>query len=98
MKRALEEFDLNTDVLIGSGSVFKGEVITEGAVIISAGASIVGNITAKTMIVAGSVTQGNIYVDRELRIIAGAVIHCDSKAGSLKSENGAIFNGCFELL
>lgn len=98
MKNTLDEFDLNTGVLIGEGTVFKGELSTEGTVIIKENASVIGNVNAKDMVIAGTLTDSEAYIDGILCLLPKSVVYCNLKAREINSEPGAVFKGFFELL
>lgn len=98
MDNSQDEFDLNTGVLLGQGSVFKGELSTAGRVIIAENAHVSGNISAKSMIVAGTFTEGDISVTGEFCLLSKAIVYCNLRAREISSESGAVFKGLFELL
>lgn len=85
----------NKTVLI-SGAV-KGEIVSDGAVIVNKGAEVVGSIKARTAQVAGTVRrakQGDtLDIEGALVLAQGARVQCDAVYGDLKAERGVVIAG-----
>ncbi|MEJ8837698.1 bactofilin family protein [Ramlibacter sp. AN1133] len=85
----------NKSVLI-SGA-FKGTIESDGAVIVNAGAEIVGSIRARSVQVAGTVKRGakdDVLDVAEVLVLAkGAKVFCDARYGNLKAEHGVVIAG-----
>lgn len=95
------------EVVIGSDTVVKGEIVSKGTVrvdgrfegnlvadcvIIGEGGAILGDVTAKTMIAAGTLT-GNIYSTENVEIQPKGEIFGDIHTQKLSVAEGGVFEG-----
>jgi cytoskeletal protein CcmA (bactofilin family) len=95
------------EVIIGSDTVVKGEIISKGTVridgrlegslsadcvIIGEGGNILGDVTAKTMIAAGRLT-GNIHSTENVEIQPKGEIFGDIYTQKLSVAEGGVFEG-----
>lgn len=72
--------------------VYLGEMFVDGHIVVGQTGEIRGNITANTMVVAGTVT-GNIVCREELHVTETAVIEGDIQTNSVIVDQGAGMNG-----
>jgi len=103
----------NFDTLIGSNTVFEGNIKTEGAIridgkvigdIIASGdmyigntASITGNISAANIHLSGRV-EGNINTKGILRLMSTARLYGDIEVNSFVADEGGVFQGKCSML
>jgi cytoskeletal protein CcmA (bactofilin family) len=95
------------EVIIGSDTVVKGEIVSKGTVridgrlegslsadcvIIGEGGNILGDVTAKTMIAAGRLT-GNIHSTENVEIQPKGEIFGDIYTQKLSVAEGGVFEG-----
>ncbi|GAA0352547.1 bactofilin family protein [Bacillus horti] len=71
---------------------FKGDVVTEGTVLVGKDGVILGNITAGSLTIEGLV-EGNIQVSDAIQLVKGCQVKGDITAQTIEIEKGAIFNG-----
>ena len=71
---------------------FRGEIVSDGTVIVGEAAGIQADLKAREVIVAGAVV-GDIQASRLLVLRSGAKLPGDVEAPCLEVERGAIFNG-----
>lgn len=98
MDNNLSGFDQEKDIMIGNNCSFKGEINSAGTVFVGESASVLGDINAESILVAGKITDGDITVVGEIRLLSKAIVYCNLKARKISSEAGAVFKGFFELL
>jgi cytoskeletal protein CcmA (bactofilin family) len=100
--------DYVVDTIIGSNSIFIGNIESEGAVridgklkgsinsqgdvYIGSNALITGNITADNIHLAG-IVEGNIISKGMLKVLSTAKLYGDIKVNSLIADEGALFQG-----
>ena len=70
----------------------EGEVSSSGTVKIGVGSKVIGNITASSAVIAGSV-KGNIDVGGPVVVDTSAVVLGDIKSRSVQINNGAVIQG-----
>jgi cytoskeletal protein CcmA (bactofilin family) len=101
-----------TDTLVGEGSVFEGRIRSEASIRIEghitgdiecAGDVIVGekgvvksNISARDIIIGGSV-HGNMVTKGKLTITSTGLLHGNTNAASFIIEEGAVFQGSSKM-
>ena len=98
MDNNLSGFDYDKDIMIGNNCSFKGEINSTGTVFVCESASVFGDINAESILVEGKITDGDITVVSEIRLLSNAIVYCNLKARRISSETGAVFKGFFELL
>lgn len=91
-----------TGTLTSSSSVridgeWQGDVHVEGSLTIGQTGSIEGQITAKNIVVEGSVV-GNIFTEEHLHLSSSARVNGDIQSFSLEIESGAHFEGKSTML
>ena len=69
-----------------------GDITSEGTIILGEKAKILGNITAKNVIVGGSV-EGNINVDGKIELTTTGSIKGDISTKNLIIDENAVFQG-----
>src|ERR671914_2780960 len=84
--------DLATDGTIRIDGRLEGSIIRSDIVVIGAKASVVGNIVAREVVVAGSV-EGNISAESRVELDSAAVVIGDIVAGSILTHEGAQIRG-----
>src|SRR5918999_2410181 len=84
--------DLATDGTIRVDGRLEGSIIRSDIVVIGAKASVVGNIVAREVVVAGSV-EGNITAESRVELDNAAVVIGDILAGSILTHEGAQIRG-----
>jgi cytoskeletal protein CcmA (bactofilin family) len=78
--------------IYADGAKINGEVISEGTVKIGASSVIIGNITAKSAVVAGAV-KGDIDVMGPVILDTSAIVMGNIKSKSVQINNGAVIEG-----
>lgn len=84
--------DLATEGTIRIDGRLEGSIIRSDIVVIGAKASVVGNIVAREVVVAGSV-EGNITAESRVELDSAAVVIGDIVAGSILTHEGAQIRG-----
>jgi cytoskeletal protein CcmA (bactofilin family) len=84
--------DLATDGTIRIDGRLEGNIIRSDIVVIGVNASVVGNIVAREVVVAGSV-EGNIAAESRVELDSAAVVIGDIVAGSILTHEGAQIRG-----
>jgi cytoskeletal protein CcmA (bactofilin family) len=84
--------DLATEGTIRIDGRLEGSIIRSDVVVIGAKASVVGNIFAREVVVAGSV-EGNITAESRVELDSAAVVIGDIVAGSILTHEGAQIRG-----
>lgn len=113
MRKRSAGFREGVDTLVGSNSVFKGNIESEGTVrvdgkvigdikvtgdaYIGNGATVEGNVEAGNVHLAGTV-KGNILARGLLKILSTAKLYGDIKVNSFVADEGALFQGKCEML
>jgi cytoskeletal protein CcmA (bactofilin family) len=75
---------------------FKGEIVTDGKVIIGQGGAIESDIRAREVVIYGAVV-GNVYASRLLELRAGGKLHGDIETPCLQVERHGFFNGVTKM-
>jgi cytoskeletal protein CcmA (bactofilin family) len=78
--------------IYADGAKINGEVVSEGTVKIGASSVIIGNITAKSAVVAGAV-KGDIDVKGPVILDTSAIVMGNIKSKSVQINNGAVIEG-----
>ncbi|MDR0949578.1 MAG: polymer-forming cytoskeletal protein [Lachnospiraceae bacterium] len=78
--------------ILAEGAKINGEVTSEGAVRIGASSVVIGNITAKSAVIAGAV-KGDIDVMGPVTLDASAIVMGNIKSKSVQINNGAVIEG-----
>ena len=91
------EGKLDFDGTVRIDGMFKGDISSEGRLVVGASASIEGQIDVGTAIVSGKVV-GGIRARSLLELKASARVHGTIAAGALVVERGAHFDGAVEML
>jgi cytoskeletal protein CcmA (bactofilin family) len=73
-------------------SEFRGEIVSEGTVIVGEAAGVEARIRAREVFIDGAVV-GNVSASRQLVIRSGGRLHGDAETPCLQVEKGAVFNG-----
>lgn len=73
-------------------SEFRGEIFSEGTVVVGQAAGVEAKIRAREVVIAGAVV-GNISASRQLIIRSSGRLHGDVETPCLEIEKGAVFNG-----
>jgi len=76
---------------------FKGEISTNGILIISETAYVSANINAKIVIISGEV-KGNIKASEKVEILPSGRVYGDITTAKLKISDGVIFEGSCHML
>jgi cytoskeletal protein CcmA (bactofilin family) len=113
MKMRRASFREGVDTLVGSNSVFKGSIESDGTVrvdgkvigdikvtgdvYVGKGATVEGNVDAGNVHLAGMV-KGNIVAKGLLKILSTARLYGDIKINSFVADEGALFQGKCEML
>ena len=71
---------------------FRGEIVTDGKVVIGQGGAIESDIRAREIVVYGAVV-GNVYASRSFELRAGGKLHGDIETPCLHVEPHGFFNG-----
>jgi len=71
---------------------FKGEIQTEGEVIVGNGAEVQANIKAKSVSIAGKVV-GDVDCEERVELFSSGSLRGKVKASNLTIDDGAFFNG-----
>ena len=71
---------------------FRGEIFSEGTLVIGEGADVAGKIEIETVIISGQV-NGTIQAKRKIEMLPPAVVRADIVTCSLVVEEGATFEG-----
>ena len=80
-----------TEIFVNAAKL-EGDIKSNDSVKIGAGSVIIGNVTAKSAVVAGAV-NGDIDVDGPVIIDSSAVIMGNIKSRSVQINNGAVIEG-----
>jgi cytoskeletal protein CcmA (bactofilin family) len=78
-------------------SEFRGEIISEGTVVIGEAAGVEAGIRAREVIIDGAVV-GNVSASRQLVIRSRGRLHGDVETPCLEVEKGAVFNGSMTMV
>ncbi|HOJ80651.1 MAG TPA: polymer-forming cytoskeletal protein [Clostridiales bacterium] len=113
MLKRKASFREGVDTLVGSNSVFKGNIESEGTVrvdgkvigdikvegdvYIGNGAAVEGNVDAGNVYLAGMI-KGNIVAKGLLKILSTAKLYGDIKINSFVADEGALFQGKCEMI
>ena len=73
-------------------SEFRGEIVSEGRVVIAESAGIEADVRAREVEIAGAMV-GDVKAGRQVIIRAGGRLHGDVETPCLEVEKGAFFNG-----
>jgi cytoskeletal protein CcmA (bactofilin family) len=76
---------------------FKGEIISEGHLVISEGARVQANIKAHTVIVGGMVI-GNVTATHRLEMLTTGKVQGNIKTAKLQIADGVVFDGNCEMI
>ena len=71
---------------------FRGEIVTDGKVVIGQGGAIESDIRAREVVIYGAVV-GDVYASRVLELRAGGKLHGDIETPCLQVERHGFFNG-----
>lgn len=77
--------------------IFKGSINASGLLIVGEGANITADISAKTVIVSGTIT-GNIEAEDKVEMLSSGRVYGNVKARKIKISDGVIFNGKCEII
>jgi cytoskeletal protein CcmA (bactofilin family) len=72
---------------------FDGEVLSEGLLVVSEGATLRGTVRVGTLIVRGGTVQAEIYASELVEIHAAARVQGDIHTPALFIDKGAVFDG-----
>jgi cytoskeletal protein CcmA (bactofilin family) len=78
--------------ILAEGAKINGEVTSEGSVRIGSSCVVIGNITAKSAVIAGAV-KGDIDVMGPVTLDASAIVMGNIKSKSVQINNGAVIEG-----
>ncbi len=84
------------DPLLVSGR-FEGEIVAGGFLYIEKGAIVEADITAESVVVAGTV-RGNIYAVQRLEMLSSGKIYGNVKTAKLRIADGVVFEGKCEMV
>ena len=73
-------------------SEFRGEIVSEGRVVVASSAGIEANVCAREVVIAGAIV-GDVKAGRQVIIRAGGRLHGNIETPCLEVEKGAFFNG-----
>lgn len=76
---------------------FKGEIVSEGHLVINEGARVQANIRASTVIVGGMVI-GNVIATNRLEMLQTGKVQGNIKTAKLQIADGVIFDGNCEMI
>ena len=76
-------------VIFADNAQITGEVVSEGAVKVGQSSVIIGNITAKSAVIAGAV-KGDIDVQGPVVLDASAIVMGNIKSKAVQINNGAV--------
>jgi cytoskeletal protein CcmA (bactofilin family) len=71
---------------------FRGEIITEGTLVVGESGCVEGPIRAREVEICGAVV-GDVWARRQLTVRAGARLHGDIESACIEIEKHAFFNG-----
>jgi cytoskeletal protein CcmA (bactofilin family) len=77
-------------------SEFRGELSTDGKIVVGPQGSVVGNVHAREVEVFGAVV-GNVSARRQMILHAGARLHGDIETACLEIERHAFFQGATKM-
>ncbi len=113
MLKRKASFREGVDTLVGTNSVFKGSIESEGTVrvdgkvigdikvagdvYIGNGATVEGNLDAGNVYLAGTI-KGNIVAKGLLKILSTAKLYGDIKINSFVADEGALFQGKCQMI
>jgi len=76
---------------------FRGEIQTDGTLVVGPSGCVEGNIRAREVVILGAVV-GDVSARRQLTMRAGARLHGDIETACLEIEKHAFFNGRTKML
>ena len=71
---------------------FRGEIFSEGTLVIGEGADVAGKIDIDTVVISGQV-NGSLHAKRKIEMLPPAIVRADIVTSSLVVEEGAVFEG-----
>lgn len=77
------------------GSV-RGEIKSQGSVTVGGTGKLIGNITARELLISGAI-EGNAFVDERTEFTQGGYLRGDLSTGSLIIADGAAFDGTCQM-
>ena len=75
---------------------FKGEIVTDGRVIVGQGGAVESNIRAREVVIYGAVV-GDVFATRLLELRAGGKLHGDIETPCLQVDRHGFFNGITKM-
>lgn len=84
--------DVETDGAIRIDGRLEGSINRADLVVIGEGASVVGDVTAREVIVAGAVT-GNIFAKQRTELFSNAIVAGDIRSAAILIQEGGVVQG-----
>lgn len=84
--------DVETDGALRIDGRLEGSINRADLVVIGEGASVVGDVTAREVIVAGAVT-GNIFAQQRTELFANAIVAGDIRSAAILIQEGGVVQG-----
>lgn len=78
------------------GGTFRGEIFTKDTLVINAGAKVVAEIEAETIVINGNV-EGNIFARKKVIMNPPAIFRGTVTTPSLTIEEGVVFEGASHM-
>lgn len=88
---------LNFSTSLQIDGIFDGEIESGGYLVIGEGAEVRANISAKTVILMGTVT-GNVEATERLEIHSNGRLYGNIRTSKLKMADGVVFEGKCEMI
>ena len=84
--------DVETDGALRIDGRLEGSINRADLVVIGEGASVVGDVTAREVIVAGAVT-GNIFAKQRTELFSNAIVAGDIRSAAILIQEGGVVQG-----
>ncbi len=89
--------DLNFNDSLKINGTFEGSINSTGLLVIGEDAVIKANVSAKSIIVIGTI-EGDVYATEKVEMLPSGRIYGNIKAKKIKISDGVIFNGRCEMI
>ncbi len=84
--------DVETDGALRVDGRMEGTIHRADLVVVGEGASVVGDITAREVIVGGAVT-GNIYAEQRTELLSNGIVAGDIRSAAILIQEGGVVQG-----
>jgi len=89
--------DLNFNDSLKINGSFTGNIKSTGLLIVGEGAIIKANVSAKSIIVLGTI-EGDVFASEKVEMLTTGRVYGNIKAKKIKISDGVIFNGRCEMI